>query len=60
MINGGLCCLTPLSTIFQLYHGNVMTKKNLKLPKGQSEVVNGRSTNNTIVKRKKGLKDKQR
>ena len=32
---------------------NLFVKKNLKIPKGQSETVNRRSTNNTMAKRKR-------
>ena len=34
-------------------------QKSLKIPKGQSESINGGRTDNTIAKRKTGLKDKK-
>ena len=46
------------------HHSNVENnvahyKKSLKIPKGQSESVNRRRTDNTITKKKKNKKDKQ-
>jgi hypothetical protein len=35
-------------------------KKSLKIPKELSEAVNGRRTDNTVAKRKKGEKHEQR
>jgi hypothetical protein len=45
--------------IFHFVDMGVIIKKSLKIPKGQSESVYRRRTNNTMAK-KKGQKDKQR
>ena len=47
--------------IFSLNENQHMThKKSLKIPKEWSEAVNGRRTDNTVAKRKKGEKHEQR
>ena len=46
--------------IIQMKNVSLIYKKSLKIPKGQSKFVNRRSTDNTMAKRKKEHKDKQR